>query len=41
MSNQENTHFIRAQEENHVEPPPRLLLWLVIGVFKLVSNWLL
>ena len=36
MTNQENTHFIRAQEENQVTPPPRLLLGLVVGIFLLL-----
>jgi tetratricopeptide (TPR) repeat protein len=35
MSNQENTHFIRVQDEDELTPPPRLLLWLVVGLFAL------
>jgi hypothetical protein len=37
MSNQENTHFIRVQEEeDEVAPPPRLLLWLMVSIFVLL-----
>ncbi|MEO8609785.1 MAG: tetratricopeptide repeat protein [Chloroflexota bacterium] len=35
MSNQENTHFIRVQDEDELSPPPRLLLWIVVGLFVL------
>ena len=35
MSNQENTHFIRVPDEDELAPPPRLLLWLVVGLFVL------
>jgi hypothetical protein len=33
MSNQENTHFIRVEDEDELAPPPRILLWLVVGLF--------
>src|SRR5690554_5186128 len=36
MANQENMNYIRIREENVVPPPPRLLLWLVVGLFVLL-----
>jgi hypothetical protein len=36
MGNQENINYIRIDDEDVIAPPPRILMWLVVGVFLLL-----
>jgi hypothetical protein len=36
MANQEQMNMIRGQEQEGIAPPPRFLLWMVIGLFLLL-----